>query len=372
MQPQAGGLTAWVDESSRILQSLGYLVDVACLDGPSPCETPYKIHYLGPGAGHYGYSNQYYQWLLRELSHFDCIWVEGLWQYHGRAFKNANKLFQKPYFVFPHGMLDPWFNKRYPLKWIKKTIYWWFTEHCLLERADAVIYTAREEAHLARHSFWPAAPKGYIASLGVEDPKVHLCPDLFYEAYPKLKNKRILLFLGRMHEKKGTDILIKAWLENSISKDPHQILVLVGPCQERKLQKILNNYTYENAQTNLYWLGMLQGCMKWAALSAASGFVLPSYQENFGIAVVEAMASSLPVFITKAINIWKEVDTYNAGFICDPGPQGVSVALAKWATLSRSKEDLWGNNGRTCFEKLFEAHRAVNHLCEILNKKIPL
>jgi len=141
--------------------------------------------------------------------------VHGLWQHPGVAARRALRAAGVPYFVYPHGMLDPWFRHEYPLKHAKKCLYWWLAQHAVLRDAAAVLFTCEEERRLARESFWPYRVREAVVNYGTTLP-AGVRPeqrDAFLAAFPALRGQRLLLFLGRIHEKKGCDLLIDAFAE---------------------------------------------------------------------------------------------------------------------------------------------------------------
>ena len=158
--------------------------------------------------------------------------AHGLWQWPSyMAWKNYKKN-GTPYLVFPHGMLDPWFKKSYPLKHIKKQIYWWYRQGEILRDAHAVCFTTEEERLLAQKTFSPYQCREIVTGLGVGDPPGDLEEQstLLYSQFPQLKNKRVLLYLGRFHPKKGVDLLINAFVKYRNDDD---ILVLAGPSNKQ-------------------------------------------------------------------------------------------------------------------------------------------
>ena len=112
------------------------------------------MHALGPARGRYAYTARLIPWLESNAPRFEAIIVEGLWQFHGFGVWRVLHSATTPYFVYPHGMLDPWFKRTYPLKHLKKWLYWPWAEYRVLRDARAVIFTCEEERRLARESFW--------------------------------------------------------------------------------------------------------------------------------------------------------------------------------------------------------------------------
>ena len=137
---------------------------------------------------------------------------------------------QSAVFPFVHGALDPWFRKRYPGKHAKKALYWRLFEHRTLRDAQAVLYTCEEERLLARTSFTPYQAREAIVGLGIEEPPRNSARQCgaFLSANPHLRDKRILLFLGRLHPKKGGDLLIEAF-SRVCHRDEGLHLVVAGP-----------------------------------------------------------------------------------------------------------------------------------------------
>jgi glycosyltransferase involved in cell wall biosynthesis len=118
-----------------------------------------------------------------------------------------------PYFVFTHGMLDPWFKRHYPLKHLKKWLYWPWGEYRVLRDARALMFTCEEERRLARESFWLYKANECVTNYGTARPEgdSEKQREAFLSEFPELRGKRVLLFLGRIHEKKGCDILIQSF-----------------------------------------------------------------------------------------------------------------------------------------------------------------
>ncbi|MEA3120796.1 MAG: hypothetical protein QOH33_337, partial [Paraburkholderia sp.] len=291
LDPSAGGPAEGVRQSALALTARGHHVEAASLDAPGApflASFALPVAALGPGDGKYGRTPHLVAWLREHGPQFDAVIVNGLWQYHGLAAWQALRGLGVRYYVFPHGMLDPWFKRTYPLKHLKKWLYWPWAEYRVLRDAQAVLFTTEEERVLARQSFWLYRAREQVVSYGTAKPpadaKRHV--DAFRRAYPALAGRRIVLFLGRIHPKKGCDLLIHAFAD--VAREiPQAHLVFAGPGGDDALAHLRTVAAHGGVAHRISWVGMLQGDVKWGAFRASDAFVLPSHQENFGIAVVE-------------------------------------------------------------------------------------
>jgi glycosyltransferase involved in cell wall biosynthesis len=181
-----------------------------------------------------------------------------------------------------------------------------------------------------------------------------------------LQNTRNFLFLGRLHPKKGCDILLDAFAR--LSSRESTSLILAGPDQIGWEANLRNQAARLNLTDRVVFTGMLQGNMKQGAFASADAFVLPSHQENFGISVVEALAAGVPVLISNRVNIWREIDADRAGYIESDDLEGTSRLLQRWIDTSSAERDAIRRNARRCFEQRFEIDHAVDSLLQTLNE----
>jgi glycosyltransferase involved in cell wall biosynthesis len=264
-------------------------------------------------------------------------------------------------------MLDPWFKKEYPLKHLKKWMYWPWAEYRVLRDARAVLFTCEEERRLARTSFWLYRCNEVVVSYGTAKPKGD--PDVerreFLEHYPELRGKRLALFMGRIHPKKGCDLVIEAFAK-VLGQQPDWRLVIAGPDQVG-LRESLNYHAAElGIAPQVTWTGMLGGTMKWGALRAAEVFLLPSHQENFGIAVAEALAAGVPALISNKVNIWREIEADGAGVVAEDTLGGACGMLQTYAELPAERQQAMRRAARACFEERFEIKKAAETLHAVL------
>ena len=371
LDPSTGGVATAVLSLSRALAAHGHEVEVVALDDPKAqwlARSELRVHALGEGRTSYRFSAALLPWLRQHGSRFDCVIVNGLWQYQGFAAWRAFAGSTVPYYVFPHGMLDPWFKRTFPLKHAKKWLYWPWADYRVLRDATAVIFTSEEERLLARTSFWLYRARERVSPLGADKPQHPATSELFLSRFPAVRDTRVLLFLGRLHPKKGCDLLIDALAQ--ISDGATNIsLVMAGPDQVGWAEKLRARAEELKLQVPVIFTGMLEGELKASAFAAADAFVLPSHQENFGLAVVEALAMGVPVLISNRVNIWREVQADGAGMVDDDDLGGTTRLLQKWIGTGPAERERMRVNARRCFEQRFEIKTAVASLVALLREQ---
>jgi len=406
MAPSSGGPCQGVRNIIPVLEQLGVSNEVVSLDDPNANfikKDTFTIHALGPAKGPWSYSSKLIPWLIKNLKCYDVVIIHGLWLFHGYAVRKAIEsisIAQKNYYkelprvyVMPHGMLDPYFQRASDrrLKAIRNFMYWKLIEARLINRVDGILFTCETELLLARVPFRPYHPKCELnIGYGIANPPAYTSAmrDAFFEKCPAARNRPYILFLSRIQEKKGVDMLIKAYkkvYEDNLVYEPLElvgssdqqlskesnipILVIAGPGAESQYgQKILQlvNKT-SKANSTIYFPGMLTGNAKWGAFYGCEAFVLPSHQENFGIAVVEALACSKPVLISNQVNIWREIKAAGGGIVSDDTQYGTQELLEKWDSTTNEEKIAMGVRARNSFEKDFAIKPAANRLLKVLN-----
>ena len=196
---------------------------------------------VGPLWARYAFSPRLSRWLRENLGRFDGVVMHGIWTYPGVALRFAARRAGKPYGVFAHGALDPWFNRKYPLKHVKKLLYW-PVQYAVFRDARAVFFTAESERDLAKASFRPSHWNSVVVPCGITDPEERGMDagsqiETFYRRFPELRARRYLLFLARIHAKKGCDLLVEAFAKVAPSV-PEVDLVIAGPDQEGMQAKL--------------------------------------------------------------------------------------------------------------------------------------
>lgn len=409
MDPSTGGPCQGIRNSVPEMEKWGVYNEVVCLDDPDATfirENAFPIQALGPCKRPWCYSPKLIPWLVENLERFDAIVVHGLWLYHGYAVRKALQLLKKQgagksnklkLFVMPHGMLDPYFQQTSGrrLKAVRNWFYWKLIEHKLVNAAQGLLFTCEEELKLARIPFKPYEPRREVnVGYGIAEPPVFKprMQELLLQKCPQLSEQSYILFLGRIHEKKGLELLINAYAavlskrpvaafalteagssgsefaELALQPQDFPKLLIAGPGLETKYGQRIQQTVQEDPvlSASVFFSGMLTADAKWGAYYGCEAFVLPSHQENFGIAVVEALACGKPVLISNQVNIWHEIHHSACGFVANDTQQGVEELLQSWGNLSKEEKLLKGLYARQAYVANFAIGPAAKRLMESL------
>ena len=367
VNPVGGGPIEAVRQLAAAHHALGDSLQIASLDPPGapylafpgvPVE-PLRRSWLDPF-----FPLSLLRWVRAHHHHYDAVVVNGIWDFHLLAAYLAVRGTATPFFVFPHGMLDPWFRRRYPLKHLKKWLFWPWAMYLPLRQADAVCFTCDQERLLARQSFWLYQCHEVVVAFGtkgIPEPH-HDYATAFLEAHPAIDGRQRFLFLGRVAPKKGPDLLIRAIaaLQDERLWDPaSMVLVLAGPANGAYATQLQRLAERLGVSSSLHWTGMIQGDQKWGAFQSAAAFVLPSHQENFGIAVAEALSCSTPVLLTHPVNIAADIAAAGAGLVEHDSVAGITNLLRRWLALDPTARSAMATQARRCFLERYEISNAA-------------
>lgn len=368
LNPESGGPTESV-RSLLSFVSIGYVGEVVTFDDPKASylsRYDFPIHALGPTRTTYGFNLKLVPWLKANRHRFDGVVVNGLWQYCGLAawIALAGK---QPYVVFSHGMLDPYFKRAFPLKHLKKWLYWAPAEYRVLRDAYRVLFTSSAEKRLAEESFWLHRWNPMVVPYGANRPPQKPPQELaevFYQQCPETRGKRFLLYLGRIHRKKGCDMLIEAFGKVA-SSDPGLELVMAGPDQQHwsvELQKMAKE---AGVGDRIHWPGMITGDAKWGAFTAAEAFILPSHQENFGIAVAESLACGTPVLLADKVNIAEDIANDGAGLMEPDTTEGTIHLLRRWIAMPPEEKAVMSERATDCYRRRYNMEENAKTILRI-------
>jgi glycosyltransferase involved in cell wall biosynthesis len=343
-------------------------MELVSLDNPRETfvqNQAFPVHALGPSEGHYGYTPKLATWLKENLTRFDGVVIHGLWQYHSYG---SYRVIQGrvPYAIFPHGMLDPYFKRAFPMKHMRKQLYWVAREYRVLRDARAVCFTTPIERDCAAGTMWPYRVKPAVVSFGTSAPSGDPTEQrkTFLDQFPRLAGRRFFLFLSRIHAKKGCDLAIEAF-SRLAPRHTDLDLVIAGPDEAGLQPRLETQARALGVADRLHWTGMLQGDLKWGAIHAAEAFVLPSHQENFGVAAVEALASGVPVLLSNKVNIWPDVLEDDAGIVDDDTAEGTYRSMTRFLSLSEEDRKKMIENGLRCFHSRYEMKRTAKALNDL-------
>jgi glycosyltransferase involved in cell wall biosynthesis len=368
LRAESGGVALAVRTLTNGLSAHGDRVTIASLDPVDAGAAGVKA--FGRTSLGYGYAADFAPWLRAHREEFDAVIVHGLWQYPGFGTWRALRGSRTPYFVFCHGMLDPWFKRTYPLKHLKKWLYWPWAEFRVLRDAAGVLFTTEEERRLARESFALYRAREQVIPLGVAEPPPD-CPAqraAFHATAAGLSKRPFVLFLGRVHPKKGIEELLRGYAEIARAQVDAPQLAIAGPCHDEAYRATLRTLANSLGITDrVHWLPMLEGDAKWGALRECEAFVLISHQENFGLAVVEALACSRPVLISDQVNLWREIAEARAGFVAADTAAGAAQLIDRWLATPEAPRRALAAAARECFERRFASAPATERLTSLLD-----
>lgn len=376
INPAAGGPSEFIRMMIEYSPQ-GYDSEVATLDSPDSvflADLPFQVHALGAKRSAW-YSARLLPWLKANRDRFDGVIVHGLWEFTGLA---ALLAFggRKPYIVFAHGMLDPYFKQRYPLKHAKKWIYWMFAQYWVLRYAARVMFTTTLERDLAQKSFWLWRWNASVVSCGA-DPELPNLTELkatFHPIYPEMRSLNgpvsLLLFMGRIDPKKGCDLLLHAFAAVAPAH-PELHLVMAGPDPQGLRTDLQVITDAVGVGERVHWPGMLRGDAKWGAFAACEAFILPSHQENFGIAVAEALACGRPVLISDQVNIAHEIASDGCGLVEPDTIAGTTRLLQRWLALSEEQREAMRGQARLTFETRYDMRRNSANILRIFEHLQP-
>ena len=331
LEPELGGPPRFVVALTGALKRLGfdstiYGTEPTAGSGPviSAPDADVRLFKRGRLAGRWpGHSPEMQRELNQAVGQFDVVHIHELWHYPNHAAAKAARQSNVPYLISPLGTFAPSAMRK---RRLKKWIYTSLVDRGLSSGATSFHAMTDQEARdtVARTGGVPVE----VVPIGVDPSEFGSLPDPgeFERLYPEITGKRVVLFLGRLNEIKGLDILIEGFGRAARGREDIH-LVIAGPDGgfERETRELVRT---ESLESSVSFTGAIYGKTKLAALSRADVFALASYGEGFSVALLEALAASLPLVISKECH-FPEVAQSGAGLEVDLDPQEFAMALTR-------------------------------------------
>jgi glycosyltransferase involved in cell wall biosynthesis len=366
--PRYGGPSVAIEGMAAGLASLGFDVTVATTDadGAGRLDVPTSQPVLRDKVtyrffhrslpGEWKYSRPLGHWIRDNVKGFEIVHVHGMFIYTTIPSCRGARAARVPYIIRPLGTLDPWSMRRH--RW-KKRPYYRLIEHAHLAKAAAVHCTSKAEGAAVAELGFPSLVS--VVPLGVEIPEAtqHTRSD---------SSTVSVIFLSRLDPKKGLPILIDA-MSLVRSQNPHVRLIVVGS-GESTYRRAMEAHCHDRGLSDIvHFKGHLSGTAKLEALRSADIFVLPSYQENFGIAVVEAMAAELPVVVSPQVGIAEEIQTHGAGLVSIIKAEMLAAAIQKLVDNGSLRRQM-GAAGRRLVQERYSWPAVCSELVELYQRAI--
>jgi glycosyltransferase involved in cell wall biosynthesis len=332
-------------------------------------DVTYIFHNSWPIAGRYGFAPSLIRTLRTILSRCDLVHIHWLYNFACVAAARASLAAGVPFIIQPRGSLDPYIRRKNSLA---KRVYLSTIGRPLLTRAGAVIFTAeqeRERAEYRRHQ-----PE-WIVSNGIDWSVYERLPErgTFRAAFPAVRGP-FLLFLGRLSRQKGLDLLLPAFAQLA-REHPDLQLVLAGPDHEGYAANVRTLAASLGVDQRIVFTGLLTGALKLGAYVDAELFVLPSYMENFGGVIIEALACGLPVVISDQVHIHRELRSAGAAVVTQCTVDSVAAGIRAVLTdpAARNRMSTTGRN-LVCNHYTWDSSvpKLVAHYRELLAGTSPL
>lgn len=302
-------------------------------------------------AGAYTFSIPLVRWLRRHVGEFDLLHIHALFSFPSTVAAWFAGRKRVPYIIRPLGVLNRWGmeNRRA----LAKRISLQLIERRIVSRAMLMHYTTEAERSEAIETLPELEGAGsVILPVPVPDEAFEGAnPELFLQTYPQIKGKEIVLFLSRIDRKKGLDMLLPAF-RDLLRERPAAHLVIAGSGDEtfvEEQRQVAADLQITNAVT---WAGWLEGEMKRSALAACSLFVLPSYSENFGVAVAEALAAGRPVLVSEGVALAADLRSARAGYVCGISRESLAAGLLELLALPDLRAEIASAGTRFARERL--------------------
>ena len=371
LNPESGGPQASIIKSSNSLVDGGFEVDVLVSDKKNYInnkKNKFNIIKLGIENRSYNFSFKIIDWIKKNKKKYDFFIIEGIWEFNSLL---ARLYIKKNYFIITHGQLDPYFAENI-FKRLKKQVYWALFEKKNLINSNGILVSGSNEIKMIKNTFVNTKGikvhnVGYSYNLNIINDEKKNYKKIFDNKFPKLKKMKFILFLGRIHHKKGCDILLDAILR---VKDLNNYKFLIVGFSNRLnkyenyiLKKINSN---KRLYTSVFTSKFVSNDLKVACLKMCEATILPSRGENFGVSVTETLSVGKIPLITNKVGIFNEIKKYNSGIICNDNHLSVAIMIKKFINFKKKTLMKYKKNSKRCFKDIFDINVENNKLIKII------
>jgi glycosyltransferase involved in cell wall biosynthesis len=277
----------------------------------------------------------------------DIVHINGIWSPQNWGFQKVAQELQIKVILSPHGMLEPWILDHNP---VKKKLARFLFQNKAIHRADFLHATAQME-------------KDSIVKLGFRNPIVIIPNGIDLSEITTVKSSygsKKMIFLSRIHPKKGIELLLEAWQNTDTNG---WSLEIAGNGDSNYIQKLAQSAKYLE---NVHFVGSKYGDDKWNFLRSADVIVLPTHSENFGIVVAESLGVGLPVITTKGTP-WEDLEIKHCGWWIDLSVLDIENTLATVFKTSTQQLETMGKKGRKLIEDKYNINAIGSKMIELYN-----
>lgn len=345
LHPSFGGIAEGVFQQGIELQKMGHTVEAMSAE-TDPVDRLDKIgvahHKFVPEKEAWRWSKAMRRWCVDNVQRFDVVVLNGLWM--GPLFEagRACRKLQVPYVVMPHGMMDPYFQSTRKKRMVKK-LYWAMAEGKSVRRSRGLFFTASAEQEKAESVYPISGVRSWVVGYGIRDPGRKAPLASSSDGAVKL------LFMSRVHPKKGLDLVLQALpaLPARVTLDVH------GDGDDAYSRALRQRAAQLGLESRVRWHGFTTGEAKWAAIEACDAMILASRQENFGVIVAEALSVGRPALISCEVNIWQEVEKDGSGLAAACSVEGVKELVCRYAALDAEERTAMSERARAAFARRY-------------------
>jgi glycosyltransferase involved in cell wall biosynthesis len=372
LNPALGGPVECAIQLQRNLARLGHSLDIVTLDRPSSIWNK-SLSFQPICLGGCGHDNsrihlRLIEFLRNSQRAYDSTIFHGIWTFSNVAIRVSwNR--HHPYVVFAHGMLNPYFIEHFPLKHIKKSLYYRLIAAPVLKRAHAVLFTCEEERRLAATGYRPVVGQRIVVRYGINPPSFDARQghNPFERLTRKREGKQLVLYIGRLHPTKGCDLLIES-MGRLASSFPALQVVMAGPGEKAYVETLKTLAKRCGVSDRITWLGPVYRDDKWYLYNLADVFILPSHLENFGMTVAESLSQGLPVLLSDKVNIFPSIVRAGAGFAAPDTADGTTSLLQRWLSTSEQQRSIMRANCLHLFQDEFQAIHTAEDVIRIFQQ----